>query len=105
MNCTRAIHRNEPEGPEKIDGLRGTQHHPERPEFLEKKKCTARSSPAPIASSTRVEARRHSRAPHSGLQFDKRTKEYIGPIYPDPLPLIPNLWYRRHKGFLGRVDI
>jgi len=38
-------------------------------------------------------------------QFDKRTKEYIGPISRILYRLIPNLWYRRHKGFLGRVDI
>ncbi|NPU86017.1 MAG: hypothetical protein HPY65_16190 [Syntrophaceae bacterium] len=38
-------------------------------------------------------------------QFDKRTKEYIGPFSRILYRLIPNLWYRRHKGFLGRVDI
>ncbi len=38
-------------------------------------------------------------------QFDKRTKEFIGPISRILYRLVPNLWYRRHKGFLGRVDI
>ncbi|MGV8079061.1 MAG: hypothetical protein AB2L22_03215 [Syntrophales bacterium] len=38
-------------------------------------------------------------------QFDKRAKEYIGPFSRILYRLIPNLWYRRHKGFLGRVDI
>jgi len=38
-------------------------------------------------------------------QFDKRTKEYIGPMSRILYRLIPNLWYRRHRGFLGRVDI
>ncbi len=38
-------------------------------------------------------------------QFDKRTKEYIGPVSRILYRLIPNLWYRRHKGFLGRVDM
>ncbi|PKN33016.1 MAG: hypothetical protein CVU61_15555 [Deltaproteobacteria bacterium HGW-Deltaproteobacteria-19] len=38
-------------------------------------------------------------------QFDKRTKEYIGPFSRILYRLIPNLWYRRHKGLLGRVDI
>jgi glycerol-3-phosphate dehydrogenase (NAD(P)+) len=38
-------------------------------------------------------------------QFDKRTKEYIGPVSRILYRLIPNLWYRRHRGILGRVDI
>jgi glycerol-3-phosphate dehydrogenase (NAD(P)+) len=38
-------------------------------------------------------------------QFDKRTKEYIGPVSRILYRLIPDLWYRRHKGFMGRVDI
>lgn len=35
-------------------------------------------------------------------QFDRRDKEYIGFISRLLYKLIPNLWYRRHKGFLAR---
>ena len=38
-------------------------------------------------------------------QFDRRTKEYIGPVSRALYRLIPNLWYRRHKGLLARLDI
>ena len=35
-------------------------------------------------------------------QFDKRNKEYIGPLSRLLYRLIPNIWYRRHKGFFSR---
>jgi len=38
-------------------------------------------------------------------QFDKRTKEYIGPFSRVLYNLIPNLWYRRHKGLLSHLEI
>jgi len=38
-------------------------------------------------------------------QFDRRTKEYIGPVSRALYRVIPNLWYRRHKGLLARLDI
>jgi glycerol-3-phosphate dehydrogenase (NAD(P)+) len=38
-------------------------------------------------------------------QFDRRNKEYIGPVSRALYRLIPNLWYRRHKGLLGKLDI
>ncbi|MDO9584873.1 MAG: hypothetical protein Q7I93_00115 [Syntrophales bacterium] len=38
-------------------------------------------------------------------QFDRRTKEYIGPVSRALYRLIPDLWYRRHKGLLARLDI
>lgn len=38
-------------------------------------------------------------------QFDKRTKEYIGPISRILYKLIPNLWYRRNKGFMSDLEI
>jgi len=38
-------------------------------------------------------------------QFDKRKKEYIGPISRILYRLIPNYWYRRHKGLLANLDI
>jgi len=38
-------------------------------------------------------------------QFDKREKEYIGPFSRLLYRLIPNLWYRRHKGYLSRFHI
>ncbi len=38
-------------------------------------------------------------------QFDRRTKEYIGPMSRALYHLIPNLWYRRHKGLLAKIDI
>lgn len=38
-------------------------------------------------------------------QFDKRTKEYIGPVSRVFYKLFPNWWYRRHKGFLSDLEI
>ena len=38
-------------------------------------------------------------------QFDKRRKEYIGPLSRALYKVIPNLWYRRHKGLLSKLDI
>ncbi len=38
-------------------------------------------------------------------QFDRRAKEYIGPVSRALYRVIPNLWYRRHKGLLARLDI
>lgn len=38
-------------------------------------------------------------------QFDKRTKEYIGPLSRVFYKLFPNLWYRRNKGFLSDLEI
>ena len=35
-------------------------------------------------------------------QFDRRTKEFIGPISRFLYRLFPNLWYRRHRGFLAK---
>lgn len=35
-------------------------------------------------------------------QFDRRTKEYIGPLSRALYRLVPNLWYRRNSGFLSR---
>ena len=37
-------------------------------------------------------------------QFDKREKEYIGPLSRSLYRLIPDIWYRRHKGFLSRFN-
>lgn len=34
-------------------------------------------------------------------QFDRRTREYIGPVSRLLYRLFPNLWYRRHRGFLA----
>ena len=34
-------------------------------------------------------------------QFDRRTKEFIGPASRLLYRLFPNLWYRRHRGFLA----
>jgi glycerol-3-phosphate dehydrogenase (NAD(P)+) len=34
-------------------------------------------------------------------QFDRRTKEYIGPVSRLFYRLFPNLWYRRHRGLLA----
>lgn len=34
-------------------------------------------------------------------QFDRRTKEFIGPVSRLLYRLFPNLWYRRHRGFLA----
>jgi len=38
-------------------------------------------------------------------QFDKRKKEFIGPVSRLFYRLIPNLWYRRHKGYLSSWKI
>jgi glycerol-3-phosphate dehydrogenase (NAD(P)+) len=38
-------------------------------------------------------------------QFDKREKEYIGPISRLLYRLIPGIWYRRHKGYLSKFNI
>jgi glycerol-3-phosphate dehydrogenase (NAD(P)+) len=38
-------------------------------------------------------------------QFDKRKKEFIGPLSRIFYRLVPNLWYRRHKGFLARLEM
>ncbi len=38
-------------------------------------------------------------------QFDRRTREYIGPFSRALYYLFPNLWYRRHKGLLSNVEI
>ncbi len=35
-------------------------------------------------------------------QFDKRTREYIGPISRILYRLIPDIWYRRDRGFLSK---
>jgi len=35
-------------------------------------------------------------------QFDRRDKEYIGLTSRIIYKLFPNLWYRRHEGFLSR---
>jgi glycerol-3-phosphate dehydrogenase (NAD(P)+) len=37
-------------------------------------------------------------------QFDKRWKEYIGPFSRFLYRVIPNLWYRRHKGLMADID-
>ncbi|MCK9229855.1 MAG: NAD(P)-binding domain-containing protein [Syntrophales bacterium] len=36
-------------------------------------------------------------------QFDRRTREYIGPFSRALYRVIPNLWYRRESGFLSRI--
>ena len=38
-------------------------------------------------------------------QFDRRKNEYIGPVSRSLYRLIPNLWYRRHKGLLAKLGI
>ena len=38
-------------------------------------------------------------------QFDKRTREFIGPFSRILYRLIPNLWYRRHKGLMSNLEI
>jgi glycerol-3-phosphate dehydrogenase (NAD(P)+) len=38
-------------------------------------------------------------------QFDRRTKEYIGPFSRLLYRVAPNLWYRRHKGLMANLDI
>jgi len=35
-------------------------------------------------------------------QFDRRTREYIGPVSRLLYRLFPNLWYRRHRGALAK---
>jgi glycerol-3-phosphate dehydrogenase (NAD(P)+) len=35
------------------------------------------------------------------IQFDRRTKEYIGPVSRALYRLFPNLWYRRHHGLFS----
>ena len=38
-------------------------------------------------------------------QFDRRTREYIGPLSRVLYNLFPNLWYRRHKGLMSNIEI
>lgn len=38
-------------------------------------------------------------------QFDKRVREYIGPVSRILYRLFPNLWYRRHKGLLSNLEM
>jgi glycerol-3-phosphate dehydrogenase (NAD(P)+) len=38
----------------------------------------------------------------NATQFDRRTKEFIGPVSRMLYRLFPNRWYRRHQGFLSR---
>jgi len=38
----------------------------------------------------------------NATQFDRRTKEFIGPFSRLFYRLLPSVWYRRHKGFLSR---
>jgi glycerol-3-phosphate dehydrogenase (NAD(P)+) len=38
------------------------------------------------------------------IQFDKRTKEYIGPLSRILYRVIPNFWYRRDRGLLSKLD-
>lgn len=38
-------------------------------------------------------------------QFDRRTREYIGPFSRVLYNLFPNLWYRRHKGLMSNMEI
>ena len=38
-------------------------------------------------------------------QFDKRNKEYIGPVSRVFYKLFPNWWYRRNKGFLSDLEM
>ncbi|MEA3487591.1 MAG: NAD(P)-binding domain-containing protein [Thermodesulfobacteriota bacterium] len=37
-------------------------------------------------------------------QFDKRNKEYIGTLSKLLYRIFPNIWYRRDKGFLSKLD-
>ena len=37
-------------------------------------------------------------------QFDKRTKEFIGPVSRVLYNLFPNFWYRRHKGIMAKLE-
>ena len=38
-------------------------------------------------------------------QFDRRTREYIGPFSRVLYKIFPNLWYRRHKGLLSNLEV
>jgi glycerol-3-phosphate dehydrogenase (NAD(P)+) len=38
-------------------------------------------------------------------QFDKRTREFIGPMSRLLYKLFPNLWYRRHKGLMSSLEM
>ncbi|MCK9195747.1 MAG: NAD(P)-binding domain-containing protein [Syntrophales bacterium] len=38
-------------------------------------------------------------------QFDKRVKEFIGPVSRFLYRIAPNLWYRRHKGLMSNWDV
>jgi glycerol-3-phosphate dehydrogenase (NAD(P)+) len=38
-------------------------------------------------------------------QFDKRIREYIGPVSRIFYRLFPNVWYRRHKGLLSNLEM
>jgi glycerol-3-phosphate dehydrogenase (NAD(P)+) len=38
-------------------------------------------------------------------QFDKRTKEFIGPMSRMLYRILPNLWYRRHKGLMANMEM
>lgn len=38
-------------------------------------------------------------------QFDRRAKEYIGPMSRFLYRIAPNFWYRRHKGLMSNIDI
>jgi len=38
-------------------------------------------------------------------QFDRRTKEFIGPFSRFLYRVAPNLWYRRDKGFLAKMEM
>lgn len=38
-------------------------------------------------------------------QFDRRTREFIGPFSRALYYLFPNLWYRRHKGLMSNMEI
>ncbi|TRZ74766.1 MAG: hypothetical protein D4R93_06090, partial [Deltaproteobacteria bacterium] len=38
-------------------------------------------------------------------QFDRRTREYIGPFSRVLYKLFPNSWYRRHKGLLSNLEV
>ena len=38
-------------------------------------------------------------------QFDKRIKEFIGPVSRTLYRIFPNLWYRRHKGLLSNLEM
>jgi glycerol-3-phosphate dehydrogenase (NAD(P)+) len=38
-------------------------------------------------------------------QFDKRVKEFIGPVSRILYRILPNLWYRRHKGLMSNLEM